>query len=94
MNNKINVRDLLTETELLAQLAEECAELAKAALKLRRAIDKTNPTPITEKEAREQLTEEVSDVGFVLRELGVSIDEKIVAKKKVRWIGRLSKREG
>jgi hypothetical protein len=32
-------------TELLAGVAEEAAELAQAALKLRRAYDGTNPTP-------------------------------------------------
>lgn len=35
----------LPEAEVLAQLAEEVAELAQAALKLRRALDGTNPTP-------------------------------------------------
>lgn len=33
------VFNLLPEEELLAQLAEECSEAAKAALKLRRAVD-------------------------------------------------------
>lgn len=35
----------LPKAEILAQLAEETSELAQAALKLRRAIDKENPTP-------------------------------------------------
>ena len=39
------VSDILPETEILAQLAEEASELAQAALKLRRALDGTNPTP-------------------------------------------------
>lgn len=39
------VFNLLPEEELLAQLAEECSEAAKAALKLRRARDGVNPTP-------------------------------------------------
>ena len=50
--------ETLPETERLAQLAEEAAELAQAALKLRRAIDGTNPTPKTIAEARENLIEE------------------------------------
>ena len=45
----------LPEEELLLQLAEECAELSQAALKLRRALTGINPTPITEDEARENL---------------------------------------
>ena len=36
----------LPKTEILAQLAEEAAELAQAALKLRRSLDGTNPTPV------------------------------------------------
>lgn len=39
------VCDYLTPSEILAQLGEECAEGAQAALKLRRAYDGTNPTP-------------------------------------------------
>ena len=34
------VSDILPKTEILAQLAEEASELAQAALKLRRALDK------------------------------------------------------
>lgn len=45
------VFNLLPEEELLAQLAEECSEAAKAALKLRRARDGVNPTPVSEEEA-------------------------------------------
>lgn len=43
MQKKIS--DILPKTEILAQLAEEASELAQAALKLRRALDGTNPTP-------------------------------------------------
>lgn len=39
------VSDILPKTEILAQLAEEASELAQAALKMRRALDGTNPTP-------------------------------------------------
>lgn len=39
------VSDILPKTEILAQVAEEASELAQAALKLRRALDGTNPTP-------------------------------------------------
>lgn len=65
----MNIKDYLPETEILAQLAEECAELSQAALKLRRVLDKTNPTPVTEQEARNQLIEEISDVVCCLSEL-------------------------
>lgn len=37
--------DHLSQGEILAQMAEELAEAAQAALKLRRALDDSNPTP-------------------------------------------------
>ena len=52
----------LPVNELLCGLAEECSELAQAALKLRRAYDQTNPTPVDPDDAYEKLCEEVADV--------------------------------
>ena len=43
--------------ELLCGLAEECSELAQAALKLRRTYDQTNPTPVDPDNAFEKLCE-------------------------------------
>ena len=37
------------EAAMLEQLAEECTELAKAALKMARIIRKENPTPVLRK---------------------------------------------
>ncbi len=37
------VSDILPKTEILAQLAEEASEMAQTVLKLRRALDGTNP---------------------------------------------------
>lgn len=48
------------EEYMLRQLAEECNELAQAALKLIRARRKE--TPMREDEAREHLVEEIADV--------------------------------
>lgn len=39
------IRDHLSEEDILCQLAEEAAEGSQAALKLRRAITRTNPMP-------------------------------------------------
>ena len=50
------------EAAMLEQLAEECTELAKAALKMARIIRKENPTPVTEKEAIANIREEYTDV--------------------------------
>jgi hypothetical protein len=53
------VSDILPKTEILAQLAEEASELAQAALKLRRALDGTNPTPKSVEECLENIQEEM-----------------------------------
>ena len=79
--------------DLLAQLAEECAEVGHAALKLRRARTGTNPTPVTGEQAFEKLEEEISDLHTVLTVLGVcgisGISSVYNAKLK-RWAGRVN----
>lgn len=88
-NTKIN----LPETEILAQLAEEAAELAQAALKLRRAIDKRNPTPVSEDCARTNLYEEYGDVLNCMDQLRTDYwmeNEELVRREKMRrWVERL-----
>lgn len=54
------------EPALLEQLAEECTELAKAALKLARYTRNENPTPITRGQAVENLVEEIADVNICI----------------------------
>lgn len=85
------VNTLLGISELLAGLAEEATELAQAALKLRRTLDKRNPTPVTVAEASDKLNEEFADVLLCAAALG--IDEKgveeYVRKKSFRWITRI-----
>ena len=85
----------LPETELLAQLAEECSELAQAALKLRRALDGTNPTPVKQEEARAKLVEEIADVfnciDFIaeIEQLDIGETFQIINDKRERWEKRL-----
>ena len=85
----------LGEPELLCQLAEEASELAQAALKLRRFLEGKNPTPCTEIECRENLTEEVADVDLLFKLCGLveggKINKilKIEKLKKKRWEERL-----
>lgn len=89
------VREHLDRAELLTQLAEEAAELGKAALKLRRAYTGTNPTPVTSREAFENLLEELSDIQICLIVLGfirpieLRRIEEIGEMKLNRWAGRL-----
>lgn len=87
------VTDYLSPPELLAQLAEEAAELSQAALKLRRAMTGYNPTPVTVAEADTNLIEEVADVNlvlsFLLSDNGIAEMEEIKQRKHKRWLKRL-----
>ena len=109
MADRNTVYDLLPEDELLAQLAEECSEAAKAALKLRRARDGVNPTPVSEEEAFGNLVEELADIylcSIVL--FGGELDDndpcnmcddvgdnivEIMEQKLARWKSRLASRD-
>lgn len=81
----------LPVTELLAGLAEECCELAQAALKLRRFYDQTNPTPIDEVKATEDFYEELADVSLYLDQITfpISYVSGIKKAKLNRWKERL-----
>ena len=101
MNNIEYIRTALPETEVLAQLAEECAELAQAALKLRRALKPdSSPTPCSVSEAIMRFHEEIADV-LVCLKVSRRVDnvtplppiEGIMRGKTERWAQRLGKRE-
>ena len=93
------IREKLNKEELLCQLAEECAELGKAALKLRRVIDGTNPTPVKRSEAYRNLFEEIADVSLCLEILGLNTPQamydcqKTMNMKVNRWARRLEEVE-
>ena len=93
------IRSRLSQEELLAQLAEESMELGHAALKLRRAYDGTNPTPVSAADAYDSVLEEIADVSVVLEALGYNGPmplfeiQKKVNEKLERWVERLEKKE-
>lgn len=93
MNLDEKIKQHIPQDELLAQLAEECAELSQAALKLRRALTGINPTPVTAEEARTNLIEEIADVynvsGFLLETEDFLKIYDIVQQKRERWLKRL-----
>ena len=101
-NAKINpdefayIVDCMSEEDLLCQLAEEASELAQAALKVCRAINGRNPTPVTRSDAMENLREEIADVWLALLTLGLAEEPKeknpylaTMARKTERWAKRL-----
>ena len=93
------VIDCLPTAELMAQLAEEATELAQAALKYRRCIDKTNPSRTPREEAFKHLQEEIADVLLSLHALGLDTEQccgiydEISDRKISRWAETLEKNE-
>lgn len=85
------IHTLLGCCELLAGMAEEAAELSQAALKLRRTIDKSNPTPVSTGEASHKLNEEFADVVLCAAALGLDREEveRFIREKAARWSMRL-----
>ena len=84
-----NIEKKIGKPALLEQLAEECSELAKAALKQARIIRGENPTPVTEKEAYDSVIEEYTDVVQCAIELNLEIDQHQLIRKDKRWNDRI-----
>lgn len=90
------ISDYLSQEELLAQVAEEAAELAQAALKLRRVLNGNSPTPVQYSDAVDQLNEEMADVMLCTDQLHFLDMEKIkqiYAAKEKRWLERMQRRK-
>ena len=92
------IAENLSDEDILCQLAKEAAELAKAALKLRRAITQTNPTPVTVEKAAVNLVEEYGDTVVAMTAYYMkhgAIDEKVADileqsyPKYNRWAQRI-----
>ncbi len=83
----------LGKPELLCKLAEECAEMSQAALKLRRVITGMNPTPVTHDEAVNAIVEEFADVLLCAKLLGYGANDpdvtEIMDEKSIRWARRI-----
>ena len=94
--NTQRVREILDKPELFCQLAEECDELGKAALKLRRAITGINPVRMTEADAWRNLHIELADVMNSLDALQIPTDDALVMsireEKMERWVRSLEER--
>lgn len=91
---KVIVQTSLGRRTLLEQLAEECNELAQAALKTIRAEGLSkNATTVSEDEATANLVEEAGDVLMCLEVLGLVPDGTIKQNPKwQRWAKRVHKR--
>lgn len=90
------IHDHVDQEELLTQVAEEAAELAQAALKLRRALTGKNPTPKSVDDCFDDLNEEIGDTYTAVAALfcaeGVEYTEEQITKID-RWYNRLKEAE-
>ena len=95
MDRMYDVVKMYGEEYMLRQLAEECTELAHAALKFIRA--KRKETPMRVDEARERLVEEIADVhvmagavfDHILFKYEQECVDEICESKKSRMFARL-----
>ena len=87
------VRSHLPYRALLEGLAEECCELAQAALKMVRAVNGENPTYASPDEYREKIAEEAGDVLMVMEVLGIIPGGTTASNPKWgRWVFRIKER--
>lgn len=94
----MNIVEEIGTAAMLEQLAEECSELGKAALKMARIIRNDNPTPVTTEQAKENLSEEAGDVTTCIEMLQnariFSISDKARNAKIERWKKRIKNSRG
>lgn len=83
----------ISEPARLECLAEECTELAHAALKLARILRGENPTDASLEETRANVMEEACDVCLCLDMTDISLDPDIRMRKLERLVNRLSAAE-
>lgn len=86
--------DLVPLDERLVCLAEEASELAQAALKYRRTLITSNPTPVDSETAYDRLLEEIADVKLCLKTLRTNsiVISDTIEYKADRWLQRLEAR--
>lgn len=92
MSSTYGIVETIGEAATLEQLAEECAELGKAALKLSRILRKENPTPVGMAEAMSNLAEEIADVNLCVAVVSdyLELDTMLLEWQKCRrWKRRI-----
>lgn len=75
----MEIREMLPETEILAQMAVEALELKNAVSRLRRLLDAGNPKQADISEAWTRLLEEYGDVQNCVEQLLSGLDMDVCA---------------
>ena len=87
------IYDTLLDDDLKLQIIEEASELIQAICKMRRAINGTNPTPVSIMDAQKAVYEEIADT-LVAIEASLDTSEQagvsaIQRAKAERWASRI-----
>ena len=85
-------REALGEPACYEILAEESAELTQAALKVARILRNDNPTPVSLKDAKANVIEELTDVSTCCKLLQIQPDEEIEKRKAYRTKNRIAEK--
>ena len=85
------IKSKIGEPACYEQLAEECAELGHAALKVARILRNENPTPCDETMTRKHVSEELGDVLLSAEVCGIDLLHVVgtINAKAERWEARL-----
>lgn len=95
MNTFEQLLEEIGEPAAVELLAEECTELAHAALKYSRILRAENPTPVTAQKALNEVLEEIADVQLCLSALkpagwlNLDMVDRIFNLKLERWQNRM-----
>ncbi len=87
---KAKVKLALKESDLYGQLAEECSELAQAALKKQRILNGSNLPSASEDIVDANLVEELTDILLSADVIGLRKSDKIYDEKALRWGRRVT----
>ena len=85
--------DALSDDDLKLQIIEEASKLIQAICKLIRAINGTNPTPVSILDAQKAVYEEIADTLVAIEASLVTVEQAGVSaiqqEKAERWASRI-----
>ena len=84
------LRRVVPKKDAMVLLAEECGELAQAAIKYYRMDSESIPTPLSEDEIHDMLKEELTDILVTAAVAGVKQDGNLYDEKVSRWVRRIN----
>lgn len=88
----MEIREMLPEIEILAQMAVEALELKNAVARLRRLLDAGNPKQADISEAWTRLLEEYGDVQNCVEQLLSGLDMDVCAAIRAKRMDEWKKR--